>query len=191
MFRLFTLLLFKIKGWKLLVDKKTLHQHKKFILIGAPHTSNWDAIYFTAAATLTKLKPKFLIKKTWMKFPFNIIFKPIGGIGVDNKNISENKSSSTIDFMVKLFNQKRELIIMISPEGTRSKNANWRTGFYRTAILAKVPIVLGYLDYQKKTAGFNKVFFPTGNLELDLKKISNFYTQFKGKNHHLFAEYKV
>ena len=191
MFRIFTIVLFKLKGWKLAVDKNTVSQHKKFVLVAAPHTSNWDAIYFTAAATLTKLKPKFLIKNTWMKFPFNLVFKPIGGIGVDNKNFSRNKSFSTIDFMVNLFRQKKELIIMIAPEGTRSKNPNWRTGFYRTALLAKVPLVLGYLDYQKKIAGFNKVFTPTGDVELDIKKISDFYSQFTGKNHHLFAPYKV
>ena len=80
---------------------------------------------------------------------------------------------------------------MIAPEGTRSKNPNWRTGFYQTAVLAKVPLVLGYLDYQKKIAGFNKVFNPTGDVELDIKKISDFYSQFTGKNHHLFAPYKV
>ena len=189
MFRLMTMLLFKINGWKLILNKESLSHYKKFILIGAPHTSNWDAIYFTAAATISKLKPQFLIKKSWMKFPFNIIFRPLGGIGVDNKKTSK-KSSGIIEYMVNLFNKRKELIIMISPEGTRSKNPNWRTGFYRTAVAAKVPIVLGYLDYNKKTAGISEIFLPTGNINEDLLFISNFYKQFTGKNHELFAEYK-
>ena len=186
MFRLFTLVFFKLKGWQLLIDKKTLTQHKKFILIGAPHTSNWDAIYFTAAATISKLKPKFLIKKNWIKFPFNIIFKPLGAIGIDNKS---KKSSGMINYMVNLFNENQELIIAIAPEGTRSKNPYWKTGFYTTALKAKVPIVLGYLDYKHKIAGMTDVFFPTGNIDQDLMKISEFYKRFSGKNHELFANY--
>ena len=78
---------------------------------------------------------------------------------------------------------------MISPEGTRSKNPNWRTGFYRTAVAANVPIVLGYLDYNKKIAGISEIFLPTGDINKDLLFISNFYKQFTGKNHELFAEY--
>lgn len=190
MFRLFTVLFFKIKGWKLILDKENLIHHKKFILIGAPHTSNWDAIFFTAAATLSKLKPRFLIKKSWMKFPFSIIFKPLGGIGVDNKKSSNKKSSGIIEHMVNLFNHQKELIIAIAPEGTRSKNPNWKTGFYRTAVAANVPIVMGYLDYSKKIAGITEVFFPTGNIQEDLKKISAFYKQFTGKNHELYEGYQ-
>jgi len=189
MFRLITTLLFKLNGWKLILNKESLSNYKKFILIGAPHTSNWDAIYFTAAATISKLKPQFLIKKSWMKFPFNIIFSPLGGIGVDNKKTSK-KSSGVIEYMVNLFNKRKELIIMISPEGTRSKNPNWKTGFYRTAVAANVPIILGYLDYNKKIAGISEIFLPTGDINKDLLFISNFYKQFTGKNHELFAEYK-
>ena len=187
MFRLITLLLFKLNGWKLNFNNEILSRHKKFILIGDPHTSNWDSIYFIAATRKSKLKPNFLIKKTWTKFPFNIIFKPLGAIGVDKKK--PKKSSGMINYMVNLFKENKKLIIAISPEGTRSKNPNWKTGFYQTALLAKVPIVLGYLDYSKKIAGITEVFLPTGDVNKDLTFISDFYKQFSGKNHELFAGY--
>ena len=111
MFRIISVLIFKIKGWKVKIDPELIKNNKKFVLLGIPHTSNWDAVYFTGAIFLGKIKAHFLIKKEWMRFPFNLIFKPIGGIGVNNKPQNNGKPSIIIEEIVQLFNEKKELII--------------------------------------------------------------------------------
>ena len=190
MFRIISALIFKIKGWKVKIDPKLIKNNKQFVLLGIPHTSNWDAVYFTGAVFLRKIKTHFLIKKEWMRFPFNLIFKPIGGIGVNNKSKNGAKSSIVIEEIVQLFNEKKELIIAIAPEGTRSFNPNWKTGFYQIALQSKVPIALGFLDYKNKIAGITDIFLPTGNLHADLIKISEYYSKFTGKNHDQYSGYK-
>ena len=85
MFRIISVLIFKLKGWKVNIDPQLIKKNKQLVLIGVPHTSNWDAVYFTGATFLGKIKTRFLIKKEWMRFPLNLIFKPIGGLAVDNK----------------------------------------------------------------------------------------------------------
>tara|TARA_B110000014_G_C20113922_1_gene587697 strand:- start:660 stop:1244 length:585 start_codon:yes stop_codon:yes gene_type:complete len=191
MFRIISALIFKIKGWKVKIDPKLIKNNKQFVLLGIPHTSNWDAVYFTGAVFLRKIKTHFLIKKEWMRFPFNLIFKPIGGIGVNNKSKNGAKSSIVIEEIVQLFNEKKELIIAIAPEGTRSFNPNWKTGFYQIALQSKVPIALGFLDYKNKIAGITDIFLPTGNLHADLIKISEYYSKFTGKNHDQYSGFQT
>ena len=100
-----------------------------------------------------------------------------GGIPVDR-----SKHTNMVDAMVKMFEQHEELILMIPAEGTRSYVKEWKSGFYHTAMGAKVPIVMGYLDYGKKVAGFGDVFHPTGDYQKDLNEIQNFYRQFTAKH---------
>ena len=72
--------------------------------------------------------------------------------------------------------------LIVPPEGTRSKVRYWKTGFYYIALGAKVPIVMAYMDYEKKISGLGPVFLPTGDIEADMVKIKAFYAPFKGKN---------
>ena len=76
---------------------------------------------------------------------------------------------------------------MITPEGTRARRTQWKTGFYYAALKAGVPICLGYLDYAKKEAGVGPALYPTGNLEADMRKIMDFYRNIKGKYPELFS----
>ena len=99
-----------------------------------------------------------------------------GGIAVDR-----SKHNNLVDSMIDMFKQHEELILMIPVEGTRSYVKEWKSGFYHTAMGANVPIVLGYLDYGKKVAGFGDVFFPTGNYEKDLKEMQDFYRKVQAK----------
>lgn len=185
MLRLISRFIFWIQGWKIDDDLLKQQHLDKFILTGAPHTSNWDALMFVAAMYHMKLKVRFLIKHDWMRFPFNLMFGPLGAIGIDR-----SKHHSMVDAMVKLFNESEKLIITIAPEGTRSYNPHWKKGFYYTALEAKIPILLGHLDYENRIAGITKVFWPTGDVDKDLTEISNFYSQFKGKNPEKFAPYQ-
>ena len=116
-----------------------------------------------------------------MKFPFSLLTKPLGGIAIDRRPRQEGEPRrSFIEVMVELFNQHEELIIVITPEGTRSKVEKWKTGFYHIALQANVPIVLGYIDYKKKKTGLGEVIYPT-DFETDMRRIMSFYKNFVGK----------
>jgi 1-acyl-sn-glycerol-3-phosphate acyltransferase len=99
-----------------------------------------------------------------------------GGIAVDR-----SRNNNLVEYMTALFQQHDELFLIIPPEGTRKAVKKWKTGFYRVAEQAGVPIVLGYLDYAKKEAGFGKLFYPTGNLEKDMEEIKIFYSKVSPK----------
>lgn len=100
-----------------------------------------------------------------------------GGIPVDR-----SKHNNLVDSMVAMFTEREDLILMIPAEGTRSYVKEWKSGFYHTAMGAKVPIVLGYLDYAKKEAGFGDLFYPTGDYAKDLVAIQNFYRKVTAKH---------
>jgi 1-acyl-sn-glycerol-3-phosphate acyltransferase len=165
--------IFKLSGWK--VDKNLPQDIKKCIIIAAPHTSNWDFWYTMAAFQIYGIKIRFTVKKEWMKFPFNLIMKPLGGIGIDRSPRMDGNRPSFVDAMTALFFQNQELIIVITPEGTRSKRDKWKTGFFHVAKQANVPICLGYVDYKTKTAGIGKTI-PATEIKETMHSIMDFYS---------------
>jgi 1-acyl-sn-glycerol-3-phosphate acyltransferase len=165
----------KLIGWK--IGSRLDPSIKQCVLVAAPHTSNYD--YPIALATLYAcgVSVRFLAKESLFRFPLGMLMKASGGIPVDR-----SKHHNMVDAMVNMFKQSDELILMIPAEGTRSFVKEWKSGFYHTAIGAKVPIVLGYLDYGKKIAGFGDLFHPTGDYQKDLAAIQNFYRQFTARH---------
>ena len=158
----------KIFGWKI----KDISDNKinKCVIILAPHTSNYDFIIGRLAYFSINKKIKFLIKKEFFKFPMGRIFTAMGGIPVDRSG-----KNNLVGSLVQLFNNSKELTVILTPEGTRSYVSKWKKGFYLIAERAKVPILLGYLDYERKEGGIGKVIYPSGNFEEDFKKIEDFY----------------
>lgn len=156
-----------VTGWKM---KGTAPTAKKYILIGAPHTSNWDFIYVMSVIFKFRLKGYWMGKSQFFWPPVRPLLRWFGGIPIDR-----SKNHNTVEQMIEVFNESDELIVMVPPEGTRSKVERWRTGFYHIAVGAGVPIALGYGDYKEKTGGFLGVFEPTGDIEVDLPKIQAFY----------------
>ncbi len=152
-------------------------------MIAAPHTSNWDFFYARAAFFLLGIPVRTTIKKEAMFFPMNLLLKFFGVIPIDRKKKEAglSRKSNMVDAMVQLFEDRKELVIMITPEGTRNYAPRWKTGFYHVAKKARVPIVLGYLDYQKKHAGVGPTVYPGDNIEDDMETIMNFYRQVTGK----------
>lgn len=151
---------------------------KKGVIIAAPHTSYWDFLYARAAFFIMNVPMKVTIKKEVVNFPvFGWFARQLGAIGIDRNPKEGNlkRKRSMVDAMVDLINEKDELIMMITPEGTRKYAPRWKTGFYKVAENAHVPIILGYLDYAKKHAGLGPVIIPSGDYEADLKKIMDFY----------------
>jgi hypothetical protein len=113
---------------------------------------------------------KYLIKEELMKAPWGTFFKATGGISV-----KRDKSENLVGHMVELFNRSEELVILLSPEGSRKLKGKWKTGFYHAALQAKVPIVLSSLDYKKKIAHVGLVFHPSGNYYQDMQQVIEYY----------------
>jgi 1-acyl-sn-glycerol-3-phosphate acyltransferase len=145
---------------------------KKCVLIGGLHTSYWDFLYGKLGMGALGIKTRYFIKKELFIFPLNHFFKATGGIAVDR-----SKRTSLVDQMIDYFNASEELVLTISPEGTRSYNPDWKKGFYYIAQGAKVPIVMGYMDYKKKEIYVGELFEPTNNFEKDIETIKAFYKQ--------------
>jgi 1-acyl-sn-glycerol-3-phosphate acyltransferase len=168
MIALIAKLYFRWIGWKIVGVDPT--QLKRCVVVAAPHTSNYDYPIALSVFYTLNMRVKFLAKKQLFSFPLGLLMRATGGIAVDR-----GKKSNLVDYMVGLFAQQTELCLLIPPEGTRSAVREWKTGFYHVAVAAQVPILLGYLDYAKKTAGFGQVFHPTGDLEADMRVIKEFY----------------
>lgn len=110
-----------------------------------------------------------------MRFPFGLLMRPLGGIGIDRRPRTAGAGrKSFVEAMIDLFQQNEELIILITPEGTRSRQEKWKTGFYHVALGAGVPICLGYVDYKNRKAGIGKVIHPT-DFATDMRTIMDFY----------------
>lgn len=165
---------FKIMGWTF--NKHNVDISESGVLIFAPHTSNWDFIIGRMALSFLGTKPKLLIKSSLFFPPLGWILKAFGGIPVDR-----SKNNNLTDYATSLFKEKKSLHIIFTPEGTRSKNNNWKKGFYYTAVKANVPIYITYADYEKKDAGILEKFIPTGDIEKDLLYIKSKYYSMKGK----------
>ncbi len=181
MLKLIPHLILKIAGWKIDYNMPT-EMRKKCVLVAAPHTSNWDFVYAMCTFKILKIKVRFTIKKEWVRFPFKLLMTSLGAVGIDrNPAPGKKEKKSMVEAMVDLFKEHKELVVVVTAEGTRKKVEKWKTGFYHVALNAKVPIALGYLDYKKKIAGVGKVIMPSGDMAADMKKIMDFYKNFTPK----------
>lgn len=168
----FSKFLLRIAGWRVNIS---VPDYPKCIICVAPHTSNWDFVLGKLAYASVGRKAGFLMKEAWFFFPLNLIFKAIGGIPVPKK-----RGSSLTDAIIAKFNSSSEMAIAITPEGTRSRTDKWHTGFLRIALGAKVPVVLGAIDYSTKTMTMERTFYPTGDMDADLLVVKDYYKPFKG-----------
>ncbi len=160
--------LLKRIGWSASV---TVPDRPKCLICVAPHTSNWDFPIAELAYTAVGRHAGFLMKETWFFWPLGCFFRAIGGIAVARKN----KRGSLTDVVIQKFKDSERLQLAITPEGTRSRNPNWRTGFLRIALEANVPIQIGIIDYKHKTITINHEFTPTGDFDADITAVKEFY----------------
>jgi 1-acyl-sn-glycerol-3-phosphate acyltransferase len=177
---------FKVQGWS--YENQIGPFGPKCILIAAPHTSNWDYSHGLVFFDKMGIPAKIAMKRELFVFPIRQFIEPLGAIAIDRKKDDEGKKESAVQSMANLFNEHDELILVITPEGTRSKTSHWRTGFYHVARLANVPIVLSHLDYEARKGIVGKIIYPTGNLEADMAEIMEYYkTRGKGKYRENFS----
>ncbi len=160
-----------IIGWKI---KGEFPDIKKSVIIFAPHTSYWDGLYGKLYLMHLDIKYKFLSKKEFFKFPLKYFFIIFGSIPV-----YENKKY--IDYVAGLFNNSKELHIVLSPEGQLAKTIRWKKGYYYMAVRANVPIVVGYIDYKKKEMGIKKVIYNPTDISIVRKEIAELYSDVTAK----------
>jgi 1-acyl-sn-glycerol-3-phosphate acyltransferase len=158
----------------------------RFVLIAAPHTSNWDLAYLLALAEVYDLRISFMMKHTVFKGPFGPLFKSLGGIPI-RRHLRE----SLVKQMVEAFAAHDEFVLVVPAEGTRDRVDSWKSGFYHIAREAGVPIVLGYLDYARKRGGFGPAVTVTGHFREDMDVIRDFYADKAGRYPELFAEPRI
>ena len=178
--------IFWITGWK--INRQLPDYGKKCVMVASPHTSNWDFVYMRAGFSKLGIPVQFTVKDSWMKGIQGFFMKSLGGIGINRRPKKEGEERpSMTQAMIDLFNEQEELVIVVTPEGTRSLRTEWKTGFYHVAKGAGVPITLGYLDFENKIAGVGKVIWPSDDMEKDLREIMEFYKDIKGKHPEKFS----
>ncbi|MCI8997956.1 MAG: acyltransferase [Muribaculaceae bacterium] len=168
----FSRFILKLFGWKVLCS---VPDYPKCIICVAPHTSNWDFVLGKFAYWSVGRQAGFLMKETWFFFPMKYLLRAFGGIPVPRK-----RGSSLSETIIRKFNSTERMTLAITPEGTRSRVTEWRTGFLHIAYEAHLPIVLGAIDAENKLIHLQESYIPTGNISTDMRAIKNYYKQFKG-----------
>ncbi|HON58537.1 MAG TPA: lysophospholipid acyltransferase family protein [Smithella sp.] len=168
------LVLLKLLGWK---AAGKLPREKKYVLIVAPHTSNWDLFYGILLAFTLKLDARYIAKKELFRGPFACLMRWSGAIPVDRAS-----SHHVVEQMAAAFRKSEKFVLALAPEGTRRRKEFWKSGFYHIALSARVPILLGYIDYAGKCGGAGPLIHPTGNEEEDMRVIRDFYQTVRGKH---------
>lgn len=178
--KLLARLVFWITGWK--VSGGMPAGVRKAVLIAIPHTSNWDLLFARAAFYLMDVPVRFTIKKEIMVGPLGWLIKSLGGIAIDRKKVSGKRKQTYTEAMVQMLKDHDELVVMVTPEATRSYAPKWKSGFYHVALGVEVPILVGFLDYKTKTAGIGPMVIPNGQMDEQIEELKAFGRTITGKH---------
>ncbi len=143
----------------------------KAVVMGAPHTSNWDFLVFVGAMEQLGVDARYIGKASLFRWgPMARFMRGLGGIPVERTIKNDLVAQVSTEFR-----RADQMLLVIAPEGTREATTNWRMGFYRIALAAGVPIVPGGPDYGRKAAVFGEPIYPTGDPERDLQPAWDFF----------------
>ncbi len=159
---------------------------RKYVLIAAPHTSNWDLPIMLALAWVFEVEITWIGKHALFAWPYGWLMRFLGGIP-----IRRDRNENRVQQMARAFEEAESLAIGVSAEGTRSYVPYWKSGFYHIALSAKVPIVMGYVDYARKRGGFGPELVPTGEVTQDMDKIRSFYSDKAGRYPDCFGDVRL
>lgn len=148
----------------------------KYVLLSAPHTTNWDLLSVLMISWNTGSNLNWLGKEQLFRGPMNRIMRMLGGVPVHR-----DERRGMVESMVEEYAAADELALAMAAAGTRSHSDHWKSGFYRIALAAEVPIVMAYVDYSTRTVGFGPTMYPTGDIEADLAVFREFYADKRGK----------
>lgn len=160
-------------GWR---PEGARPQVPSFVLIAAPHTSNWDLVYLLAFATVFDIRISWMAKHSLFRPPMGWAMRWLGGIPV-----VRHRSGNLVAAMAGAFKETDGLALVVPAEGTRARVPHWKSGFYQIAKQANVPIVLGYLDYARRRGGFGPALLPSGDVSSDMDEIRAFYADKTGR----------
>jgi hypothetical protein len=161
-----------LRGWTFVGQ---LPEERKAVIVAAPHTSNWDFPIFLAVARYFGIKPHFLGKDTLFKGVLGILMRRWGGLPVDRSGPNEMVKSAA-----KHFDSAPEMFLVITPEGTRGAAKVWKSGFWRIADAAGVPVVMGFVDGATKTTGFGPTMYVNGDPHAFMEAVREFYEDING-----------
>lgn len=155
----------------------------KYVAVVAPHTSNMDFFVGMAAILAMRMRAYWVAKHTLFRpAPWGRFLKSLGGLPVNR-----SAPQGIVEQIVGLFERRDRLVLGVTPEGTRKRNAHWKTGFHRIARAAQVPIVLVSFDYATKTLAFGRLLHPSDDVEKDMAMIREFFRGVTPRHPHLFA----
>lgn len=163
----------KIGGWTIV---GTHPQVPKAVIVAAPHTSNWDGFWGLVCRVALDVEIHFFAKKSLFWFPLDILLRSLGGIPLDRK-----RAASAVDQAVEMFRNSESFYFGLAPEGTRSRVDHWKSGFYRIAAGADVPVILGFLDYGRRRIGLGPTVELSGDWQKDLAFCQAFYEDIQGR----------
>jgi 1-acyl-sn-glycerol-3-phosphate acyltransferase len=181
--RLIARLFLRVTGWK---PEGVIPAARRYVLIAAPHTSNWDLAYLLALSVVLGVRVSFMAKHTLFRGPMGWAMRRVGGVPVRRQ-----RRENLVDQMARALNESDALCLTVPAEGTRSYVPHWKSGFYHIARKAGVPIVMGYLDYARKRGGFGPELIPTGDIREDMDEIRCFYADKVGKYPAEFGEVRL
>ena len=164
----------KVFGWK---AELAVQMVDKCVLVGAPHTTNWDFPIAILGMSAMGIKFNWVGKHTLFRWPFGFFMRLLGGIRLDRRSGGAGFAIKTVED----FHGLDRLVLAIAPEGTRHRADYWKAGFYKIATKSNVPIALGYVDFKKKKIGIGKILMPTGDKDKDFAQIRDFYSDKSGK----------
>jgi len=147
------------------------------LLIGAPHTSNWDFLFMLAITWRVGISAKFLGKDSLFRGPLGPLMRALGGIPVDRSH-----PQGIVDAVVARVRAGERFFLVVTPEGTRRKTACWKSGFYRIALDTGLPLTLGYVDRSTMTTGLGPTLHVTGDVAADMDRLREFYADKAGFN---------
>jgi 1-acyl-sn-glycerol-3-phosphate acyltransferase len=173
----------RLSGWSLEGKPPVA---RAYVLIAAPHTTNWDLLYFLACAWAFGISPSWTGKHTLFHGPLGPVMRWLGGIPIDRR-----RPGGLVAELALVFAREPDLVLTVPPEATRSRAEFWKSGFYQIALAAQVPIVMGYLDYERRRGGLGPVLFPGLDLRSDMDAIRAFYADKRGKHPELFGEIRL
>ena len=162
----------RIGGWTAV---GTGPDEPRAVIIAAPHTSNWDAFWALSYKVAVGLDVKFFAKQSVFWFPLGTLLRALGGVALDRR-----RAGTAVNQAIEMFKTEESFYFGLAPEGTRKKTRGWKTGFYRIAIGADVPVYLGFLDFKAKRVGIGPQLKLTGDPSIDLAFCRNFYADIAG-----------
>ena len=165
---------YRLLGWRI---EGQLPDVPKLVIIGAPHTSHWDAVLAVGFFLATGLDCRWMVKREACDHPLGGLMRWMGALPV-NRQAPGDLAQQVIDEM----NRSEKFVLVLTPEGTRKKVERWKTGFYRIALGSGAPITLAYADFERRVVGIGPTIRPSGDMETQIEEIRAYYRGIPAQN---------